>query len=285
MEALSAQRIPLTLGLGGTAILCHLSLRLFPDLGDVFLLVPGYTVLKPWQVATAGFVEDTGASLLLSVMALLCGARLLQPVWGEHEYIRFLVITNVLQGCMTWVGMISLYILFREEHFLFARLGGLSGAVAGLAVALRQRAPGTGGVLQPLLPLAVAPGGVVSGQPEQSEPQSATTLNSLLPHAPVIWLVFAAVILAVTHSGPPDELLFSVNGMFTAWFYLRYRLHPRARAGGKAVPPAMTASGRPGVSTTSGEPAPVAFSSRRGMRCGLASCRSAELYRHAVSCR
>lgn len=35
--------------------------------------------------------------------------------------------------------MILLYILFRAEHFLFARLGGTAGMVAALSVALKQQ--------------------------------------------------------------------------------------------------------------------------------------------------
>lgn len=41
-------------------------------------------------------------------------------------------------------------------------------------------------------------------------------------HAPTLCIVWATLVLTLTHSGPPDELLFALNGTFCAWFYLRY---------------------------------------------------------------
>mmetsp|Transcript_49076 Transcript_49076/g.159460 ORF Transcript_49076/g.159460 Transcript_49076/m.159460 type:complete len:158 (+) Transcript_49076:485-958(+) len=41
-------------------------------------------------------------------------------------------------------------------------------------------------------------------------------------HAPPVALVWSAVLLLLTHAGPPDELLFGINGALVGWCYLRY---------------------------------------------------------------
>ena len=121
---------------------------------------------------------------------------------------RFIVLTNLLQGCATWIAMITLYILFREEHFLFARLGGLTGIIGGLSVALKQCALSNGLTL-PLVDSLRDPG-------------AAQFASQCMAHAPLLALAWAAVVLLCTHSGPPDELLFAANGILFGWAYLRY---------------------------------------------------------------
>ena len=105
--------------LSGGLVAVHLLLRVFPDLETIFLLVPGHTMTRPWQVLTAGYCEDALVSLLAGVGVLLVAGRSLARAWGNHELLRFVLLTNAAQACLTWVCMIVLYILFREEHFLF----------------------------------------------------------------------------------------------------------------------------------------------------------------------
>ena len=106
--------------LAGGLLFVHLLLRIFPDLHAVFLLVPGHTMTRPWQVLTAGYCEDALVNLIAGIGALLASDRLLSRAFGgDQEVLRFVVLTNALQACLTWVCMIFLYILFREEHFLF----------------------------------------------------------------------------------------------------------------------------------------------------------------------
>ena len=105
--------------LSGGLLAVHLLLRIFPDLETVFLLVPGHTMTRPWQVLTAGYCEDALVGLLAGVGVLLAAGHVLARAWGSHELLRFVLLTNAVQASLTWVCMIALYILFREEHFLF----------------------------------------------------------------------------------------------------------------------------------------------------------------------
>ena len=109
-----------------------------------------------------------------------------------------------------------LYVLFRSEHFLFARLGGLTGLLGGLSVALRQYACSHGTLLA--LPVSTPNPSATSIASSPAGP----LLHAALPHAPSLCLLWAALVLLTTHSGPPDELLFAFNGILVAWVYLRY---------------------------------------------------------------
>jgi hypothetical protein len=214
MEGKDFHAPPEALGLVGGVVVAALLLRLAPDLQTVFFLVPGHTTTRPWQVITAGYFEDSFLNLLLGSAALLACGVLLRPTWGGRELLRFVVLTNGVQGCLTWAGMILMYILFREEHFLFSRLGGLTGVMGGLAVALKQHVHVDAAFA---LPVVMGGNGPAAGQ----------LAVHAMRHAPTLVLVWSAVLLLGTHSGPPDELLFAWNGILAAWVYLRY-YQPRA---------------------------------------------------------
>ena len=199
---MSAERfsIPIPVaGLAGALFVLHVVGKwLNPT--HVFL-VPGTTMVIPFQLITCGLFDDSLPNLLLGVPVLVYTGSILHARWGAVELARFLAVANVLMACLSWLSMIVLYVLFRDEHFLFARLGGVSGALGALAVALRQQA-----LRAPPPPAGAAP--------------SPAAL--LAPHAPALQLAASAALLVVAHAGPPDELLFAVHGLFVGWLYLRY---------------------------------------------------------------
>ncbi len=208
------------LALSGVLIVCHVLVKLIPDLRGVVFLVPGHTLTRPWQVLTAGYFEDATLGLLVGLAALLgCGA-LLRSAWGDRELVRFVLVTNALQGAASWIGMIALYILFRSEQFLFAQLGGLTGVLGGLSVALAQHAlrhPSAG----VYLPMAMTPSGGMA-TPRLGRAGGAGGAVLAMRYAPSLCVAWAALVLLITHAGPPDELLFALNGILTGWIYLRY---------------------------------------------------------------
>jgi hypothetical protein len=186
------------LGLSVVLVFLHFVLWLAPEnLGGVVKLVPGHTLTRPWMILTSNLFEDSFPNLVLSLGAILGSSVLLIDRWGELEAGRYLVIVAALQASFSWVGMVTLYILFREHHFLFARLGGLTGLVGALSVAVAQH---------------------VAANPSSVPPYLAATLRC----APLGALSWSAVLLLLTHAGPPDELLFSLCGILSGWTYLRY---------------------------------------------------------------
>lgn len=178
----------------------HCVLRISDDLPVVLFLQPASTVIRPQQVVTAGIFEDSAPNLLVVVLALLYSAKALQPEWGDRECIRFVVLVNVLHLSASWLCMVLLYVLFREEHFLFARLGGCAGLLGALSVAIKQQ------VAQGRLPSDAQPG----------------WLAAVLPHVVVVQLCWSTAVLVLLRAGPLDELLLAANGTVAAWVYLRF---------------------------------------------------------------
>jgi len=125
--------------------------------------LPSARSQRPWMLLTCNLVEDSLLNLVLSLGAIAGSSFLLADRWDEVEAGRYLLIVGVLQvlapartalpprhpslppalsfrqASLSWVAMVSLYILFREHHFLFARLGGLTGLVGALSVAVAQQ--------------------------------------------------------------------------------------------------------------------------------------------------
>ena len=100
----------------------------------------------------------------------------------------------------------------------------MTGLLGSFAAALKQLQPRLQGELAPLLGSMESPAGV-AGNPKAMVAIAAQ-------HAPSLCVLWTVCVLTATHSGPPDELLFAVNGVFCAWFYLRfYQPHPGAPSG------------------------------------------------------
>ena len=190
--ALGAARGPV----GAYAAACvtaHLLLRLLPDLQPVLLLVPGYTVTRPWQLLTCGVCEPSLPILAAGVAAL----ALIHRAWDARELSRFLLVVSVLQACATWLAMVLLYILFRNERFLFSAVGGVDAAIAAAAVALKQQQLSGRISSRGTLPLAAA-------------------------HAPSLALCWTCALVVLGLALPAERLLFSMHGMLISWGYLRY---------------------------------------------------------------
>ena len=67
--------------LSAVIIVGHLALLASDELSGVLFLQPAYTVTRPHQVVTAGIFEDSQTNLVLTLIAVLYSAKLLQP---EH---------------------------------------------------------------------------------------------------------------------------------------------------------------------------------------------------------
>jgi len=183
---------------------CHVLVRLLP-LEAVVFLAPGDALIEPWQFVTANIFEDSTPNLLLMVWLLYLTSTRLHNSWGAHEAVRFVSVVAVLQTTATWITMVALYILFRHEHFLFARLGGCTGLIGGLSVVLKQQA---------------TRGGTMHAAETANAAERAA--DFVMEHGPLLQLVWSGAVLALSHSGPPDELLFAWYGILAGWTYLRY---------------------------------------------------------------
>ena len=183
----------------------------------ILALVPEKTVPRVWNVITSGFYEMNAVSFAVDVLGVLYLGRLLEPIWGTAEFVRFVAVAQVAVGVSAFATMYLLYVCTRSQFFLFAEFGGFHGVLVALTVALRQQLP------EERVPLPPPLGGA---------------LRLRNKHLPGAYLVAAGVWSAANgakhhHIG---LWLFAAYGGFAGWCYLRYfqRVQRRGRGGAGA---------------------------------------------------
>ncbi|GHP08448.1 hypothetical protein PPROV_000718700 [Pycnococcus provasolii] len=209
LKQLLSTASPTTKGLGIVLCLNCLVGVLVPSAARHLALIPERTLpWKPTNVLTCGyFPYGTGrvaiATTMVDIIALMHFGKLVEPVWGSVEFLRYVVVVNALCGIGTWAAMYVLYVFTLNNFFLFASFGGFHGAVAGLFVATKQ-------VLPEDEPFASVPG--LSG------------LKMRHKHLPFLYGC-ATLLLCLLHGAQYHHIglsLFVAFGTFGGWAYLRY---------------------------------------------------------------
>jgi membrane associated rhomboid family serine protease len=155
-------------------------------------LIPGYTIsdIYVWNIFTAGFFDKYLLSSLFDSAILVIFGKYLEPIWGSKEFLKFILIINLLIGFSTFVVVIILYIIFRNEQLLFAEIYGFSGILASFSVAMKQLMP---------------------------ENQLPMLCGLRIKHLPALSLVFSLFLLT-----KPLLILFVLFGIIYGWIYLRF---------------------------------------------------------------
>ena len=171
----------------------------FGQRGDLFFaLVCRKTVPRVWNVLTCSFWEQSLPALCVSVACLATLSRVLEPLWGTAEFMRFVLATAASVGCATFASLFVLYIVTQDIFYLNATVSGFHGVVAALLVAARQLMPN-----------------------EAPFP--------LMPWLRVRWLaqlyLLGSVIVAVASGAKHHHIglsLMVLYGVFSGWVYLRF---------------------------------------------------------------
>jgi len=155
-------------------------------------LVPGYTIsdIYVWNIFTAGFFDKYLLSSLFDSAILVIFGKYLEPIWGSKEFLKFIMIINLLIGASTFVVVIVLYMILRDENLLFAEVYGFSGILASFSVAMKQLMP---------------------------ENQLPMLCGLRIKHLPALSLVFSIFFLS-----KPLLILFVLFGIIYGWIYLRF---------------------------------------------------------------
>eukprot|EP00850_Spirogloea_muscicola_P024033 SM000426S15720 [mRNA] locus=s426:9334:10934:- [translate_table: standard] len=125
-------------GGGGAGGLLSGFTRLSKALAALLALGYALSLLAPPAVDYLALVP---ANLVVDVLALLFVGRLVEPIWGSKEFLRFIVVVNTALAAATFATMIALFYATYSENFLYARISGFHGVVAGLLVAVKQLMP------------------------------------------------------------------------------------------------------------------------------------------------
>ncbi|KAJ9545479.1 hypothetical protein OSB04_025186 [Centaurea solstitialis] len=180
-------------GLAVVLVSGYIAVQIFPSLLTYLALIPARTIPFGWNLITAGYIEQTVQGVLSSTIGLLFIGKLLEPIWGTREFLKFIFIVNFLTSVCVFITTISLYYVTMQENYLYVPLSGFSGVLSGLLVGVKQIIPD-----QEVSPLKIK----------------------------VKWLPSIMLLLAIALSfftiAPATYLPILIFGTYIGWIYLRY---------------------------------------------------------------
>ncbi|KAG1666228.1 hypothetical protein FOA52_011528 [Chlamydomonas sp. UWO 241] len=109
-----------------------------PSTSAYLALVPGRTLPCVWNLFTAGFVTTDAIALVLNCAALILLARLVEPVYGSKEFLKFISIVNLSCGTAVFVVVYVVFAANPNGTLLYTEFYGFQGIAMGLLVAVKQ---------------------------------------------------------------------------------------------------------------------------------------------------
>ncbi|XP_073281624.1 rhomboid-like protein 19, partial [Primulina huaijiensis] len=99
------------------------------------------TIPFAWNLITAGYIERSIYGVVISTIGLLFIGKLLEPIWGSREFLKFIFAVNFLTSVCVFITAISLYYITREESYLYIPISGFQGVLSGFLVGIKQIMP------------------------------------------------------------------------------------------------------------------------------------------------
>jgi len=170
-----------------------------PGLEPLLSLNVGYTIppyFFLWNIVTSGFYESSLMIGVMDILLLLVSGKFLEPIWGSKEFMRFIVVVNAVSGLASFILMVIIYAIIRNEYVLFySNLCGFGGVIAGFTVAVKQLVP-------------------------DQEINMCVVFSVKAKHLPGLIVLFgiASFVLGLPSKHLPHVLF----GTLGAWVYLRY---------------------------------------------------------------
>jgi hypothetical protein len=120
-------------------LLSHMSIELydFASLHVLQILPPNFHF---WTLFTYSFAERNLISLALSLSSIYLGTILIEPVWNTNEFIRFLLIVQLISAILLPIICLVVYAIARQfEDFIFSTAySGFAPINAAIFVAIKQ---------------------------------------------------------------------------------------------------------------------------------------------------
>lgn len=167
--------------------------QFLPQAVNYLALIPARTIPFVWNLLTAGYIEQSVYGVVVSTLGLLFIGKLLEPVWGSREFLKFIFVVNFLTSICTFITAIALYYITMNENYLYLPLSGFYGVLSGFLVGIKQIIP------DQELPLL------------KIKSKWLPSLSLLLSIAISFWTAQSATYLPI--------LIF---GTYISWIYLRY---------------------------------------------------------------
>ncbi|KAI3470455.1 hypothetical protein Pfo_027118 [Paulownia fortunei] len=128
-------------GLAVVLIGGHIVVQILPSAVSYLALIPAKTIPFAWNLITAGYIEQSIYGLVISTIGLLFIGKLLEPIWGSREFLKFIFVVNFLTSGCVFVTAISLYYITTQETYLYMPISGFQGVLSGLLVGIKQIIP------------------------------------------------------------------------------------------------------------------------------------------------
>lgn len=128
-------------GLAVVLIGWHLVIQILPSATSFLALIPAKTIPFGWNLITAGYVEQSIQGVVVSTIGLLFLGKLLEPIWGSREFLKFIFVVNFLTSVCVFITAISLYYITRQENYLYMPISGFQGVLSGFLVGIKQIIP------------------------------------------------------------------------------------------------------------------------------------------------
>ncbi|CBI31477.3 hypothetical protein AAG906_034404 [Vitis piasezkii] len=119
----------------------HVVVQFFPSAVAYLALIPARTIPFAWNLITSGYIEQTIYGTVVSTVGLLFLGKLLEPIWGTREFLKFIFVVNFLTSVCVFITAIALYYITRQENYLYMPLSGFHGVLSGFLVGIKQIIP------------------------------------------------------------------------------------------------------------------------------------------------
>ncbi|OVA10160.1 Glutamine amidotransferase subunit PdxT [Macleaya cordata] len=177
--------------IGGSAVV-----QIFPSVVPYVALIPARTIPFAWNLITSGYIEQSIIRAVISTLGLLFIGRVLEPIWGSREFLKFIFVVNFLTSVCVFATAIALYYITTQENYLYKPLSGFHGVLLGFLVGIKQILPDQELSLFPPLKL------------------KTKWLPSLL--------LFPCIVVSFFTEESASYLPTLIFGTYTSWIYLRY---------------------------------------------------------------
>ncbi|CAK9152246.1 unnamed protein product [Ilex paraguariensis] len=171
----------------------HIVLQIFPSAASYLALIPAKTIPFAWNLITGGYIEQTVHGVVISTVGLLFIGKLLEPLWGSREFLKFIFVVNFLTSVCVFITAISLYYITRQENYLYMPLSGFHGVLLGFLVGIKQILPD----------------------------QELSLLRIKAKWLPSLTLLLSIVVSFFTEESA-TYLPTLIFGIYISWIYLRY---------------------------------------------------------------
>ncbi|KAJ4957406.1 hypothetical protein NE237_024517 [Protea cynaroides] len=170
--------------------------QILPPAVTYLALIPARTIPFGWNLITAGYIEQSVFGVVVSAVGLLFLGKVLEPIWGSREFLKFIFVVNLLTYVSVFVTAIALYYITRQELYLYTPLSGFHGVLSGFLVGIKQIVP-------------------------DQELSAFSVLKIKAKWVPSLVLLMSIAISFFTEEST-SYLPTLVFGTYTSWIYLRY---------------------------------------------------------------